>query len=372
MTSTVGGVGLHAYYLATYLNRDEFDVEVAFGPGYPLDRSFLALDVPVHLVHVSRNVAPLTNIRGFLQVLRLCRSGNYDVILLGASIAGFIGRIAGWLAGVPNRVMVVHIFGSQPHQSTLGRITYRFVERGLDGLTTQYIAVSEAMRRFGEENRIIRRGNVQVIHNAIRREEIGAIDVAALRRELGLRENSRVIGTVGRCAPAKAFHYFLQAAALLKSDHPDAEFLLVGDGPLLQELKDHAQELGITDVVHFLGWRDDVHRVLCLFDICALSSLWESFGLVLVEAMSLAIPCVGTRVEGIPEVIADGETGLLVPPGDPKALASAFARLLDDPALAARMGTAGLHRYEAMFTVERMVHRYEDAMKDMVPSFLSR
>ena len=132
-----------------------------------------------------------------------------------------------------------------------------------------------------------------------------------------------------------------------------------------QELKDQAQELGITDIVHFLGWRDDVHRLLHVFDICALSSLWESFGLVLAEAMSLGVPCVGTSVDGIPEVIVDGETGLLVPAGEPEALAKALSLLLDDPALAERMGKAGLQRYEAMFTVERMVRRYEEALRLM-------
>ena len=130
---------------------------------------------------------------------------------------------------------------------------------------------------------------------------------------------------------------------------------MTGDGPLRAELEARAAQPDLTERVHFLGWRTEMAPIYAALDIFLMPSLWEGFGLVLLEAMAQGVPVVGSAVSAIPEVVADGETGLLVPPRDPVALAEALAALLADPARRAAMGAAGRARLEAEFSPARMV-----------------
>jgi glycosyltransferase involved in cell wall biosynthesis len=164
-------------------------------------------------------------------------------------------------------------------------------------------------------------------------------------------------------------------AALLLCDFPAARFVIVGDGPQRDELVALARDLGIADRVIFAGFRTDVPDLMSAFDLFVLASVFEPFGLVLVEAMALEKPVVASRVNGIPEVVADGEAGLLVPPRDPHALAEAAARLLRDQALARHMGQAGRGRVLARFTVEAMAGKtmalYEEILARKRPTLVA-
>jgi len=163
--------------------------------------------------------------------------------------------------------------------------------------------------------------------------------------------------TAGRLETQKGLMYLLDAAALVRRELPTAHVLIVGDGPLGPRLRAQAERLGLTEVVRFAGWRDDVPRLTHAADVFCLASLWESFGLVLAEAMSMSKPVVATDVDGIPEVVSHGRTGLLVPPRDPPALAAALLAVLRDTALAARLGQAGRERVAAHFRLAPNMER---------------
>jgi glycosyltransferase involved in cell wall biosynthesis len=359
MTSTAGGVGLQNYFLARGLPRERFAVSVAFGPGYPFDGAFEALDVPVRRLSLSRRPSPLANLRGFIEVLRLLRGGGFDVVCTSASIAGLVGRVAGRMMGVPVRLHVLHVYASRPYQSEWKRRLYRGIERWLDGFTTAYVAVSESAKRFGVDSGIMTADKVAVIFNAVERRAPGARPSLEIRRELGLRPDSRVVGTLGRLETQKGIRYLLSAVPAVLERHPDTEFVVVGDGPLRGELEALSRRLGVDGVVRFAGWREDVPEILGILDVFCLASLWETFGLVLAEAMFVSLPVVATRVDAIPEVVADNETGLLVPPRDPAALAAGISKLLADPALARTMGLAGFERASSMFSLDAMLGGYE-------------
>ncbi len=362
ITSTAGGAGLHAYYLAKYLSRQTFHLTVAFGPGYPLDSRFGALPVAVKHLRISRKLSPLANLRGLIQVYRLMRKERFDLVCMECSIAGFIGRVAGWLAGVPVRVMIVQVYASNPHQHPWKRAIYAWVERRLVALTTHYIAVSEAMRRFGVEQGLVPAQKVTVIYNAIPVAPEAEEPIRAIRAELGLRQDAKVVATAGRFEPQKGLPYFLQMARIVLVQEPNVQFLVVGDGPMRDELKRLANDLGIGHAVVFIGWRDDVPRLLCCADVFCFPSLWESFGIALAEAMMIGRPVVATRVDGIPEVVEDGRTGLLVPPRDPDAMARATRRLFAHPELARQMGQRGQERVRKRFSLDKMIARYEETL----------
>jgi glycosyltransferase involved in cell wall biosynthesis len=175
-----------------------------------------------------------------------------------------------------------------------------------------------------------------------------------LREEWGLPAEALVVGAVGRLVEQKGHATLLEAAARLRDCFPSLHLVLVGEGELAAALRARADALGLGDRLHLLGWRPDADACMAAFDVLAHPSRWEGLGLVLLEAMARARPIVASRVSAIPEIVADGQTGRLVEPDDPDALARALADLLADPVRRQALGAAGRRRLEERFTVERM------------------
>jgi glycosyltransferase involved in cell wall biosynthesis len=192
--------------------------------------------------------------------------------------------------------------------------------------------------------------------------------IVRLRTDLGISPTEPVVGIVGRLIDVKAHSYLIHAVRFLLNEIPSVHLVIIGDGKLRSYLESLTAQLGINEHVHFLGFRTDVSNLMGEFDILALPSLSEGFGLVLLEAMAAAKPIVATRVSAIPEIVVDGETGLLVPPRDPVALAQALRQLIMNPTLACDFGRCGRMRLEQRFTVQKMV---EDTVR-VYQSVLSR
>jgi glycosyltransferase involved in cell wall biosynthesis len=179
--------------------------------------------------------------------------------------------------------------------------------------------------------------------------------IATLRQDLGFAPGAPIVGTVARMTEQKGHCYLLDAWPAVRAAVPEATLVLVGDGPLRWELEQQGQALGVADSVRFLGTREDVPALLGLFNVAVLPSLFEGLPLYVLEAMAAGRPVVGTAVCGASEAIAEGETGLLVPPRDPAALAGAVISLLQAPTKAERMGQAGRLRLLRHFQSRRMV-----------------
>jgi glycosyltransferase involved in cell wall biosynthesis len=175
----------------------------------------------------------------------------------------------------------------------------------------------------------------------------------------GPRENGPAV-TVARLSPEKDVNNLLEAAARIVGQRPEFRLAIAGDGPCLPTLRQRAAELSLGDRFHFLGQVADIPALLAGASLVVLPSRSEGLSLTLLEAMSRGLPVVATRVGGNPELVLDGETGVLVPPRDPDVLAQAILRLLADPAGARRMGQAGRRRVEQDFDVRRMVTGYEE------------
>ncbi|MEW6742802.1 MAG: glycosyltransferase [Planctomycetota bacterium] len=359
LTSTAGGVGLNAYYLARGLPRDEFDVTIAYGPGYPLDAAIERLDVPVVHLSLSRKLSPWANARGFLQVYGLLRRQPFDMIVTQCSMAGLVGRVAGRLAGVPHRLFVTQLFACHTEQPLLKRSLYRLVERGLDRLTTHYVAVCEGSRRFGVQSGIMAPDKVTVIHNSVALDKLHTTrspeEVCA---RLGLDPCRPIVGTALRFEPQKGLVFLLRAATVVKRELPGVQFLIAGDGPMRDDLHALATSLELDRTVHFIGWRDDLPDILQCMDVFCHPTLWEQLPHMVLEALALRRPVVATAVDGVPEIVLHDETGLLVPPRDPAALAAAVLDLLRDPDRARRLGEAGRRLVEERFTADKMVESY--------------
>ena len=317
----------------------EFDVTVAAHGAGPLRDAALAAGVPfVHLEHMRRAISPWQDMLALLELMRLCRRLRPDIVHAHSSKAGALGRLAAASACVPVRIFTVHGWSFAAYGGLPGRL-YLWVERRLRRLTTVVVCVAAASRDVGVAAGACRAERTLVIHNAV--------DCTAFAAPAQLDGAPRVV-SIGRFAFPKDFATLIEALAATGADYRAA---FVGEGPLLQEVAATIRERGLTERIDLLGDRGDVPGVLASADVFVLSSRSEGFPVSILEAMAAGLPVVATDVGGVAESVADGETGLLVPPGDPGALAAALDRLLTDSALRLRLGTAGRERARRHFDV---------------------
>jgi glycosyltransferase involved in cell wall biosynthesis len=189
------------------------------------------------------------------------------------------------------------------------------------------------------------------------------VDAAGLRLELGLSEDAPVVFCAARFTAEKGHGVLLQAMAVVAREYPSAVLVLAGDGPLRGAVETESRRRALEDRVRFLGQRGDVPRLLAASDVVVVPSLWESLPRVVLEAMALGRPVVASAVGGIPEAVLDGETGLLVPAGDPQRLAEVVVDLLRAPARRTALGEAGQRRARADFSLQRSLSEIYELME---------
>jgi glycosyltransferase involved in cell wall biosynthesis len=358
-----GGAERHLATVLPALDRDRFEPAVCcvqyegdyFAPLARAGVRCVSLDCP------DRRHAP----RAFRRLVRVLRDFRPDVVLTFPLNADVVGRLAATATGVP--VVAAWKHGCE---HTREHPLDRWSERLLAPVTDYCLGVAAAQLPFLVDGLGVPPRKIRVVPNGIDLSGFtprpgGARD-AALAGELGVGPEAPVVGVVARFRPEKDHATFLRAARLVADRRPDVRFLLVGDGPLRADLERLAARLGVAGQVRFAGKRSDVPRVLGLVDVSVLSSANDCFPYAVLESMAMAVPVVATAVGAVPEIVDDGVTGHVVPPGDPAALARQMLALLDDPASARAMGRAGRLRVERRFTAERSVRGLEDVLLEMV------
>jgi len=295
-----------------------------------------------------------------VRLVAALRTLRVDILHTHLFDPSVIGLIAGTLACVPIRVMTRHY---SDYHTRIRKTWHTRVDRMCTRLAHSVIAVSHQTRRVMLEEEGAPAAKVVVIHNGIDLSRVvapSAQEMAALRRELGLGDDVAVLAVVGRLHPEKGQEYLFRAMPrLLAATGGKLRLLVAGAGPFRQAYEREVSALGVEGAVRFLGFRTDVTRILAASDVVVVPSVAEAFGLVLAEAMAMQRAVVATRVGGIPEIVEDGVTGILVPPASPEALADAILSLLRDPARRAQLGEAGRRRVVETFRFETMMKRYE-------------
>ncbi len=287
------------------------------------------------------------------------RRERADLLHCHLPLAGVVGRLAGWLAGVPV-VYTEHNLQRRYHPATriANRLTWR-LQRAAVAVSGE---VAESIARHLPSAVPVHR-----VRNGIEippPPEPGR--VAELRHRLDLPDGAPVVGTVAVMRVQKRLDLWLDAATHLLESHSDTRFVLVGDGPLRSELEERASRPPLAGRVRFTGLQEDVWPYLALLDLYLMSSQFEGLPLALLEAMASGLPPVVTAVGGIPEVVEDGVNGHLVRFGDPAALAASAAAVLEDPALARRLGEAARDRVRERFGIERMTRELEAIYRQIV------
>jgi glycosyltransferase involved in cell wall biosynthesis len=257
---------------------------------------------------------------------------------LGLSMAGATARSP---ALVVSRRVDFHL-----RQNSFSRWKHRQVDR--------FIAASEAIRRMLVADGVPAERTVTV-HEGIDVELVQAAPPVDVHEAFFLPHGAPVVGNVAALVPHKGQRHLIEAAHLVVREVPDARFVILGEGELREQLERQVREHHLEKHVLLPGFRTDVLGCIKGFDVFAMSSVTEGLGTSLLDAMACSRAIVATRAGGIPEIVEDGRTGLLVEPRDHQAMARSIVRLLRDQALRRRMGEAGLGRVNEQFTVERMV-----------------
>ncbi|MEO5656958.1 MAG: glycosyltransferase [Nitrospiria bacterium] len=288
------------------------------------------------------------------QLVRLMRAKKIDIVHTHVYNPGVYGRIAAKLAGVPGVIATTH---NVYHRRKWKR---RFINRVLAHYTDRQIVVSEAVKQDLIRYDWVRPESIDVMPTGIDLAPFQrAVDPSTVRDELGLPRDAYVLGTVGRLEPQKGHIHLIRALDRVVKTNARAFLVLVGDGSLAKPLQEEAARLGVGERVVFTGARRDVAYLLRAMDLFVFPSLWEGQGLALVEAMASGLPVVASRIGGVSEVVSDGCSGQLVPPGSPEALADALLAVMASPSRAREMGAAGRARTEAVFGAAPMIKRLE-------------
>ena len=330
----VGGPATHVLELAAGLPRDQFEVRLIAGREgkgeagmhYLAERMGVTPEI---LPSLSPHIGPADAL-AFLQLRAMFRSWKPDVVHTHTAKAGAVGRTAARTAGVPAVVHTFHGHVLRGYFSPPVEFFFRSVERTLARMTDRIVTLSPALKADLVGMGIAKPEKIDVVPLGMNLDPL--LDCASrrgeLRSELGIRPDQPLIGIVGRLVPIKNHRLFLEAARSMVDSGNPARFVLVGDGALRDSLQALAGELGITERVHFLGWKQDMVPVYAALDLLALTSDNEGTPVAVIEAMAAGIPVVSTAVGGVPDVIRNGETGWLVPPGDAPALCRAWLGVL--------------------------------------------
>lgn len=311
----------------------------------------------VEVPGLRREIAPLADLRALFWLVGYLRRERPRLVATHLAKAGTLGRLAAILAGVPIRVHTFHGHVLEGYFGTLPSAFFRALERVLGRYTTWFVAVSPHiaadLERMG-----IGRDRTSIIPLGLQLASADPAAATSVRRELAGGAD-HLVGMVGRLVPIKAPEVFLEAASLLNSEGRRVAFAVVGDGELWDPLHRRASALGLRDTVTFTGWRHDLAEVYRALDVVVCCSDREGTPSVLLEAGAASRPVVATRVGGVPDIIADGVNGLLVPPRDAQGLAAAIGSLLDDPGRRERLGRTGRERVLRDHGVEALIAEYD-------------
>ncbi len=359
----LGGSERHLQILLPRLDRRRFDVSLLLLtiPGRPITEYvayFRETGIAVDQATIRGDLDPGC----LLALVRRLRRHPVDLVHTHLIHADLYGGVAARLAGIQRVVSTRH-----NDDAFRRRATVKIVTRLASSSCDRVIALSQYLANFTHRIEGVDPQRIRTIPYGL--DPPGVIRSAReIWKQLGPEDGTALVVSVGRLTKQKGHRHLLRAWPVVARSMPHARLLVVGEGSWQARLTEEARALGVSDSVIFTGWRSDVAAILAAADLFVHPSLWEGFGLAILEAMAAGTCVVASRVSTIPELVLDGETGSLVPPGDSRALADTILRLLADPGRRRQMGEAGRRRALETFSAERMVRATETVYEETLAS----
>lgn len=377
-----GGSAENTLLTALGINKKKYEVILVKGPTYESrmsnkEHATISADLKearlkgvriVNIPFLLRRINPVYDLLALFSLYVFLIKEKPSIVHTHTSKAGLLGRLAAKLAGIPIIIHTPHghvFFGYfEPFKTKI----FILLEKLASRITDKIVTLSNREKEDYVLFKIAEEDKLSVICSGIglnKFKESLLSEKQNLKKELGIPENSLIVGTAGRLVPVKGPEFLIKAAKYVISKYPDAFFIFTGDGYLKQYLEKKASNLGLRENIIFMGWRDDAAKILSLYDVFVLPSLNEGMGRVLVEAMALGKPIVASNIGGIPDLVIHGKNGFLVPPKNPKELAKYIQVLLEDKDKREKMGLAG-KEMAYNFTSERMVEKIANLYKKLL------
>ena len=349
----VGGLEKILASIVLSLDQAKYDVQVwCLARGGQVAEELIEQEISVRILGLNGYHNPLR----IVALARMMKKEKFHIIHTHGYFAGTFGRLAAILARIP--VIIAHVHSTYHDYGKRNLL----IERFLSCFTDSIICISQAVERFVTVNEKIRKEKTCLIYNAVTPPD-KLLDNhlrKKMRASLGLAAEAIVIAVVASLTANKGHGILLTAFKEIFLSHPSIRLLIVGDGPMREQIETSARQLMIDQAVVFTGLRQDVFSLLQTSDIFVLPSQYrEGLGVALIEAMAVSLPVIGTDLGGIPEVIVDGENGFLVSPGSSEQLAEALKKLVNDQVLRTGMGRRGRQLYEEKFMLPRMIRQIE-------------
>jgi len=359
----IGGGSIYAILLTSGLDKERFESFLVSGTvgKNEGDMSYLAEQYgikPIIIPELGREIGIKNDLFTLYKLYKLIKSQKPDIVHTHTAKAGTLGRIAAVLAGVPYKVHTFHGHVLHSYFGTVKTKVFIWIERILARFTSRIIVVSPLQyQELCHQIKIASADKFSIIRIGFDLEEFFNIGkyCGKLRKELNISENIPLVGIVGRLTAIKNHELFLRSAKRVLEKNTNVKFVIVGGGELEAELKKVAVSLNIQDEVIFLGWRKDMLSIYADLDIVALTSLNEGTPVTLIEAMASGKAVVATSVGGVPDIVFDGQTGILVPSRDEEKFAKSIVNLLQDPSKRQDLGKHGREFAMDNYRKERLV-----------------
>lgn len=366
----ISGSGLNTFLTMRGLQQRGYSTALACAPGGKLN--VLVREHGMRAFPFKNLVQPLHPLKDALAVLNMAlflKRHSHHIVHTHNSKAGFVGRLAARLAGVPVVVHTVHGFSFHDQEPPWRQWLFRSMERLASRWCDQLIFISQPLMNWAIRDGIGNRAQMKRIYSGIELERFQPVSEKTsvdLRKQWGLGPKDAVVGMVSKLWDGKGHDILLHAFHKVRQVKAEAKLVIVGEGYLLEKLKGHAERLGLDGDVLFPGFQMDVAPLVATFDVAVLPSLFEGMGRVLLEAMALEKPVVASRVGGIPDLVEHGVNGYLVRPGDSEELQAAILRILNDPLRAREMGQAGRKKIKSEFDARVMVESIEAVYRELL------
>jgi len=364
------GTEKHLYKLISGMDKNRYECHVcAFALSAEMLERFKSTGAKTFLMPLE-NIYGVAALKQALQLRRFLRENEIDIVQTFHFASDIMGTLVARWAGVPV------VISSKRDMGFLNNRMHARALRLIDPLVNRVICVSNAVKQALAERKLVKPRKAVVFYNGVDLNEfkVDHSNIAARKKQLGLRPELPVVALVANPRPIKDLETFIRAARQVLDLQHNAQFVVVGaecfyltgKRDYQAQLNELIARLNLREHVIFLGNRSEVNQILPLADICVLTSLSEGFSNTIVEYMTAERPVIATDVGGNREAIVDQETGFLIPAQAPQRLAELIARLLNDKALAARLGKAGRKRIEKHFTLARMVENHQALYKALL------
>ena len=353
----IGGAQDNTLYTVELLNKDKYDISLSCNlNGELVSRAKKVKHLKLYDVpNLRREVSIINDIRAFLYLYKLIKKENFTIIHTHSSKAGFLGRIAAMLNKTPIVIHTIHGFAFHDYMNSFKKNIFIYLEKLSAKWTHGLVTVSNLNKKKVVDLGIAPIEKLKNIYSGIDLTLFINEKNDQFRKELNLDSNHLLLGSVGRLSNQKDPITMIKAFYIVIKRFPNAHLTLVGDGELRDEILIKINQLQLNGRVHLTGNKNDPWKIYHSLDLFIMSSIYEGLGRSITEALACGVPVVCTSVEGVPEIVRDNETGILVPPKDPGALATGIINSLNDMDNAKRMAEEGRKFVNKNFDVNKMV-----------------